>query len=84
MRRLLLNFQCNRGWSCHFIDQDCKTSVGGRFFSVPDPTILRRMVIKMRCEDIDDFDHSIRAWARGSVYVHLSDEQCRFFGVRGG
>ena len=27
MRRLLLNFQLYHGWSFHFIDQDCKTSV---------------------------------------------------------
>jgi hypothetical protein len=83
MRRLLLNFQLYDGWSFHFIDQDCKSSVGSRYFTVNDPTTLRRIVIKLRCEDIADSDHSIRAWARGSVYVRLSDEQCRFFGIRG-
>ena len=79
MRRLLLNFQLYKGWNFHFVDQDCKTSVGSRHFAVDDLTVLRKIVIKLRCEDIADFDHSIRAWARGSVYVHLSDEQCRFF-----
>jgi hypothetical protein len=83
MRRLLLNFQIYKGWNFHFIDQDCKSSVGSCYFTVNDPTTLRRIVIKLRCEDIADLDHSIRAWARGSVYVRLSDEQCRFFGIRG-
>jgi hypothetical protein len=81
MRRLLLNFQLNKGWTFHFIDEDCKSSVGSGHYTVHELTTLRRSLIKLRCEDIDDFDHSIRAWARGSVYVRLSDEQCRFFGI---
>ena len=81
MRRLLLNFQCNKGWVFHFVDQDCKSSVGSGYFTVDDPATLRRIVIKLRCEDIADFDHAVEAWARGSVYVRLSDEQCRFFRI---
>jgi hypothetical protein len=67
MRRLLLNFQLYKGWNFHFINQDCRSSVGSRYFTVNDPTMLRRIVIKLGCEDIADFDRSIRAWARGSV-----------------
>jgi hypothetical protein len=82
MRRLLLNFQLNNGWDFHFVDQDCKTSVGSRFYTVAEQTTLRRILIKLRCEDIDGFDASVQKWWRGSNYVRISDEQCRFFGIR--
>ncbi len=82
MRRLLLNFQLNGAWVFHFVDEDCKSSVGSRFFTVDEPTTLRKMLIKMRCENIADFDASLRMWARGSVFVRLSEEQCRYFGIR--
>ena len=80
MRRLPLNFQLYDGWNFHFIDQNCKTYVGSRYFTVNEPTTLRKIVIKLRYEDIDDFDASVRKWVRGSVYVRRSDEQCRFWG----
>ena len=81
MRRLLLNFQLNKGWTFHFVDEDCKTSVGSRHYTVKELATLRSILIKLRCEDIDDFDASVQKWARGSNYVRLSDEQCRFFGI---
>lgn len=78
MRRLLLNFQCNQGVVLPLhrsgLQNFCRRAILGR----ADPTILRRMVIKLRCEDIADFDHSIRAWARMSVYGRLSHEQRQF------
>ena len=80
MRRLLLNLQLYDGWNFHFIDQDCKTSIDSRYFTVNEPTTLRKIVIKVRFEDIADFDASVRKWVRGSAYVRLSDEQCRFLG----
>jgi hypothetical protein len=40
------------------------------------------MLIKLRCEDIDDFDASVQKWWCDSNYVRLSDEQCRYFGIR--
>ena len=33
MRRLLLNFQLNKGWTLRFVDEDCKTSVGTTQFT---------------------------------------------------
>ena len=59
MRRLLLNFQLYNGWNFHSTDQDCKTYVGSRYFTV---TSLRKIVIKLRYEDIDDFDASVCKW----------------------
>jgi hypothetical protein len=74
MRRVLLNF-------FHFVDEDCKTDVGGGFYTVAELATLRRILIQLRCENIDDFDASVHKWTRGSTYVRLSDEQCRFFGI---
>jgi len=53
---------------------------GGGFYTVAELATLRRILIKLRCEDIDDFDASVQEWTRGA-YVRLSDEQCRFFGI---
>jgi len=83
MRRLLLNFQLYNGWNFHSTDQDCKTYVGSRYFTINEPTTLRKIVIKLRYEDIADFDASVQKWWRGSNYVSLSHEQCRFFAIRG-
>jgi hypothetical protein len=36
---------------------------------------LRAFVIRCNVEDLAKFEHSLRAWGRGSNYVHLTDEQ---------
>jgi hypothetical protein len=81
-RRVLMNFQSYSGlWSVHFIDADCRTPIGKKtryidFVSLDD---LRAFV--KRCNPdagtIEEFEHDISAWGRGSIYVNLTDEQIR-------
>ena len=54
-------------------------SPGGGFHTVAELATLRRILIKLRCEDIDDFDASVQEWTRGA-YVRLSDERAGFSG----
>jgi len=36
---------------------------------------LHRFVIRFHPEDLAEFDCGVRAWGRGSNYVHLTPEQ---------
>jgi hypothetical protein len=36
---------------------------------------LRAFVIRCNIEDLASFEHSLRAWGKGSNHVRLSDEQ---------
>jgi hypothetical protein len=79
MHRVLLNFQHNRFWTVHFIEADCKTTIGARtrYYSFPSLDDLRAFVVRCNA-DADallDFEQCIKSWARGSVFVDLTDEQ---------
>ena len=80
MPRVLLNFQHYRyAWTVHFIEDDCRTSIGPRtrFYSFTTLDSLRSFVGRCTPEDatLAGFDHSVRVWGRGSEYVHLTAEQ---------
>jgi hypothetical protein len=80
MPRVLLNFQhYGDAWNVHFIKDDCRSRIGSRtrYFKFPTLPDLRSFVERCQPEDstLAGFDHSVRAWARGSEYVHLTDEQ---------
>jgi hypothetical protein len=78
MPRVLLNFQhYNHLWSVHFIEADCKTLIGPktRYYDFATLEGLRAFVMRCTPEDIAKFDHSVKAWSRGSNYVNLTDEQ---------
>jgi hypothetical protein len=80
MPRVLLNFQHYRdAWTVHFIQADCRSRIGPRtrYFKFPALDDLRSFVVRCHPEDatMEEFEHSVRAWARGSEYVHLTDEQ---------
>jgi hypothetical protein len=80
MPRVLLNFQnYDNLWSVHFIEADCKTLIGSptRYYHFATPDGLRAFVQRCSPEDMDKFEHSMRAWGRGSNYVQLTDEQYR-------
>jgi hypothetical protein len=50
-----------------------------RYFKVPSLDDLRSFVGRCQPEDatLVGFERSVRAWSRGSEYVHLTDEQHR-------
>ena len=80
MPRVLLNFMHYRdAWTVHFIEADCRTTIGSttRFYSFADLVALRSFVTRCTPEDatLDGFDHNVRVWGRGSEYVHLTPEQ---------
>jgi hypothetical protein len=74
MPRALMNFQQYDGWNCSFMEADCRTSISG-YIDLPSFEALRAFVIRCNPDDIDDFDHCVRAWNKGSVWVNLTDEQ---------
>ena len=77
MRRVLLNFDHRDYWSVHFIEADCRTLIGKmtRYYHFATVDGLRAFVIRCNVENLEKFEHSLRAWGRGSNYVRLSDEQ---------
>lgn len=78
MRRVLMNFQFYRGWSVHFMEADCRTPVGaGRFYDYADLERVREILVRANAthEVHAEFNHNVRAWSRGSVYLDLTDEQ---------
>jgi hypothetical protein len=77
MRRVLMNFDHREYWSVHFIEADCRTLIGPktRYYHFATVDGLRSFVIRCNVEDLEKFEHSLRAWGRGSNYVHLTDEQ---------
>ena len=80
MPRVLLNFQLYRdAWTVHFIEADCHTGIGSqtRYFKFATLDSLRAFLTRCQREDttLAGFEHSVRAWRRGSEHVHLTDEQ---------
>jgi len=80
MPRVLLNFDHHRdGWNVHFMRDDCRSRIGSRtrYFKFPALHDLRSFVERCQPKDVTlvGFDHSVRAWNRGSEYVNLTDEQ---------
>ena len=73
-----MNFQCNRGWSVHFIEADCRTPVSlGHFYAYTELAQVREILVRSNAapEVFAEFDHNVRAWSRGSVYLDLTDLQ---------
>ena len=80
MPRVLLNFDhYGDAWNVHFIQDDCRTGIGyqTRYFQFATLDDLRAFLTRCQPEDatLVGFEHSVRAWARGSEYVHLTEEQ---------
>ena len=76
MHRVLMNFDhYDDGWRVHFIEADCRTLIGPktRYYRIPNLDGLRAFVIRCNVEDLANFEHSLRAWGRGSNHVRLSD-----------
>ncbi|QNI37504.1 hypothetical protein [Edaphobacter albus] len=83
--RVLMNFQSYTGiWSVHFIDANCRTPIGKKTRYIDFVSIEELRYFVKRCnpdaEQLEEFEHDIRAWGRGSIYVNLTDEQYRRLG----
>ena len=76
---VLMNFDHCRDWVVHFIQSDCRTTIGAktRYFTFSTLDELRAFVIRCHPEgaSLEEFDNDVRRWARGSIYVNLSAEQ---------
>jgi hypothetical protein len=78
MPRVLLSFDKYAGlWWVNFMEQDCRTLIGPktRYYRFATLDDLRGFVIRCNPENIERFEHSVRAWSRGSDYVSLTNEQ---------
>jgi len=80
MPRVMLNFQhYGDAWTVHFIQDDCRTTIGSRtrYFKFATLDSLRSFVTRCQPEDANlaGFEHSVKEWGRGSEYVHLTAEQ---------
>ena len=77
MPRVLMNFDHREYWWGHFIEADCRSLIGPktRYYHFATDDGLRAFVIRCKVEDLANFEHSLRAWGRGSNYVNLTDEQ---------
>jgi hypothetical protein len=78
-RRVLMNFQLMHSWSAHFLEEDCKTPVSDpvRFYDFKSLEDLRAMVGRTLDPDyaVKHFDRDVRRWARGSVWLEITEEQ---------
>ena len=78
MPRVLMNIDYYKDlWWVHFIEADCRTLIGlkTRYYRFATLDGFRSFVLRCNPEDMPTFEHSVRAWGRGSNYVNLTDEQ---------
>jgi hypothetical protein len=77
MPRVLMNFQLLNDWVVHFIEADCKTTIGTRtrYFHFPNEAEFRAFVGRCNLVDPVHFEESISNRARGSDYANLTEEQ---------
>jgi hypothetical protein len=77
MPRVLMNFQYYKDWVVHFIEADCRTTIGRqtRYFHFKTEQSFRTFVSRCNLEDSADFERSMRAWSRGGNYASLTEEQ---------
>jgi hypothetical protein len=77
MPQVLMNFDRYKGrWWVHFIESDCRTTIGTktRFFTFPTIEDFRAFVLRCHPEDanLEDFDHSVRAWGVEAAFMSVS------------
>jgi hypothetical protein len=78
MPRVLMNYDRYTGfWWVHFIEADCRTLIGPktRYYRFATLDGFRSFVVRCNLEDMSKFEHSVRAWGRGSNFVNVTDEQ---------
>jgi hypothetical protein len=85
MRKALIVFTHARTgkpgqWYIAFLADDAKTSIG-RPRIVRNVQALLGIVTKLRGNEAK-VRKSILNWGQGSEWIELSDEQCRYFGIR--
>ena len=71
MSGVFLNSQLyGSAWTVHFVEADCRTTIGSRtrYYPFADLNALRSFVGRYSPEDaaLPGFDRSVRAWGRGS------------------
>jgi hypothetical protein len=73
---VVMNFQHNNGWSIHFIAVDCKTPLS-RFYDLSSLDALRDLVRRTDPppETLQELEDDIRRWSRGSIHLHLTEEE---------
>jgi hypothetical protein len=59
-----------RGWTCHFMQADCKTPVSG-FIDFTSLESLRTFLLRCNPEDVAHLDLCISAWGKGSAWVNV-------------
>lgn len=64
------------GYRVHFIAEDCRTPIG-RFYQVRSKASLRDLIVRTKASEVilADFDHALKAWGQGSVWVQLTKAQ---------
>lgn len=79
MPQVLMNFQLNNGWWVHFIEADCRTTIGRNTRYIRFETLAELREFVIRCHppgaNLEEFDNNVRSWARGSIYVNLDAAQ---------
>jgi hypothetical protein len=79
MPQVLMNFQHNQRWWVHFVESDWKTSIGQRTRYLRFETLDDLRAFVTRCypdgASLEEFENNVRMWARGSLYVNLTDDQ---------
>jgi hypothetical protein len=72
-----MNFQLLDDWVVHFIESDCRTTIGARtrYFHFATEEDFRAFVDRCNLEDPAGFERAMTNWARGSVFANLTEEQ---------
>ncbi len=71
------------GYSIHFIAEDCRTPIS-RFYEVRSKASLRELIVRMKATEaiLTEFDHALKSWGQGSVWLQLTDNQRTALKVR--
>jgi hypothetical protein len=72
-----MNFQLLDDWVVHFIEADCRTTIGARtrYIHFATEEDFRAFVDRCNLEEPAAFEHSLQQWSRGSVFTSLTEEQ---------
>jgi hypothetical protein len=59
------------------MEEDCRTPIGSpmRYYRFATLDGFRSFVLRCNPEEVEKFEHSVKAWGRGSNFVNLTAAQ---------
>jgi len=77
MPRVLMNYQHYKTFTCHFVQEDARSTIGHRTRNFDFGTLDDLDAFFQRCnpEEASELRNNMQRWGRGSAWCNLTDEQ---------